>query len=266
MAARVTLSVPIIFDRLDTAYDYASWHWQPDTPPDLICIGAILVQHTQWSNVELALERLRNADALSLAAVHALPEDRLAALVRPAGTPTIKAKRLRALAQLAHDHGALDALLGLPTDGLRPLLLATPGIGPETADAILLYAAGRPIFEIDAYTIRIFRRLGLGPSPRRTAGRAETKFSAKQRKSVAAMPSPTATANDYHTWQRWFEDNLSPTTTCSLPRIGEGSANDLYRRYHALIVLHGKHTCRPKPLCTSCCLLDICPTGQPPVT
>ncbi len=255
MAANIATDPAAILARLDARYDYSSWHWQPDTPPDLICIGAILVQHTQWSNVELALERLRDANALSLDAIHTLPEERLAELVRPAGTPMVKAKRLRSLAQLALDHGGLDALLALPTSELRPLLLATPGIGPESADAILLYAAGRPVFEIDAYTIRIFRRLGLGPE-----------------------------RNDYHIWQHWFERAVIPGREGRGPRQqpwesaprgrrgGRGTSPPLrsssdgststYRRYHALIVLHGKHTCRPRPRCASCCLLDFCPTGQ----
>ena len=226
-----------ILQRLDAAYDYSGWHWQPHTPPDEICTGAMLVQHTNWSNVEHALERLRAAGALSLAAIAELPEATLAELVRPAGTPLVKVRRLRALARLAGEHGGLDRLLSLPTEELRARLLATAGIGPETADAILLYAAGHPVFEIDAYTIRLFRRLGLGPE-----------------------------GNDYHAWQRWFEDGLSRQRHGSPPRVGkglgEGSVTNTYRRYHALIVLHGKQTCRPKPKCAGCCLLDVCPTGQ----
>ena len=100
------------------------------------------------------------------------------------------------------------------------MLLATYGIGPETADAMVLNAAGRAVFQVDAYTVRTFRRLGLGPE------------------------------NDaYHAWQRWFEAALPSDT-------------ETYRRYHGLIVLHGKQTCRPRPRCRACCLLDICPTGR----
>ena len=209
-----------IHDRLDGAYRFDEWHWRPDTPPDDICIGAVLVQHTAWTNVERALSRLQAAGACSLEAILRLPEDELAELARPAGTPSTKARRLRALAQLAGEHGGLPRLLALPTDELHARLLDTDGIGPETADTILLYAAGRPVFEIDAYTIRIFRRLGLGPEGDR-----------------------------YRTWQRWFEE--------ALPRDV-----DRYRRYHGLIVLHGKHTCRPRPRCGDCCLLDLCPTGR----
>jgi endonuclease-3 related protein len=209
-----------ILARLDAAYDYAGWHWQPDTPPDYVCISAVLVQHTNWANVERALERLAAAGARSLAAIASLPQDRLADLVRPAGTPTVKARRLRALARLAAWRGGLDRLLALPPGELRPLLLATDGIGPETADAILLNAAGRPVFEVDAYTTRVFRRLGLGPD-----------------------------GDSYHHWQQWFESALPPDV-------------ETYRRYHGLLVLHGKRTCRPKPRCAACCLLELCPTGR----
>ncbi len=209
-----------IFARLDATYDFDGWHWQPSTPPEYICIGAILVQHTAWGNVERALERLRAAEACSLVAALRLPEEELSDLVRPAGTPLTKARRLRALAQLAEEHGGLDRLLALPTDKLRARLLATYGVGPETADAILLYAAGRPVFEVDAYTVRLFRRLGEGPEGDR-----------------------------YEAWQGWFEAALPPDA-------------DTYRRYHGLIVLHGKHTCRARPRCRGCCMLNSCPTGQ----
>ena len=209
-----------VLARLDAAYDFDGWHWQPQTPPEYICISAVLVQHTAWANVERALERLRTAGACSLEAALRLSEEELAALVRPAGTPLTKARRLRALAQLAEEHGGLDRLLALPAGELRARLLATYGVGPETADAILLYAAGRPVFQVDAYAVRLFRRLSLGPE-----------------------------RDGYGAWQRWFEEALPPEVS-------------RYRRYHGLIVLHGKGTCRPRPRCSGCCLLDLCPTGQ----
>ncbi|MCH8901635.1 MAG: endonuclease [Chloroflexi bacterium] len=209
-----------ILARLDAAYDFDGWHWQPDTSPEYICIGAILVQHTAWENVERAIERLRAAGACSLEATLRRSEEELAGLLRPAGMPLTKARRLRALALLAEACGGLDRLLALPRDELRERLLATHGIGPETADAILLYAAGHPVFEVDAYSVRLFRRLGLGPE-----------------------------RDGYAVWQRWFEDALP-------------SDLSTYRRYHALIVLHGKQACRSRPRCRDCCLLEICPTGR----
>ncbi len=139
-----------VFERLDEAYDYSAWHWQHDTSQNYVCISAVLVQHTSWSNVEQALARLAEVGALSLDAIHRMAPAKLARFVRPAGTPDTKAQRLLALAQLAADHGGLAKLLSRPADELRERLLATRGIGPETADAVLLYAAGRPTFLVDA--------------------------------------------------------------------------------------------------------------------
>lgn len=209
-----------ILARLDDEHDYSGWHWQPGTDPHYICISAILVQHTAWSNVEHALSGLRDADALTLDAVLKLSEDELADLVRPSGTPWVKAKRLHAMAQLADDNGGLEGLLELPTDELRGKLLETEGIGPETADVILLYAADRPSFVIDGYAQRIFHRYGIGPE-----------------------------GDDYDDWQHWFHEALPEDA-------------GVYRQYHALLVLHGKTACRPRPRCYECCLQDICETGQ----
>ena len=152
-----------VHERLIDRYDVDRWHWQDDTPPLDICLGAILVQHTAWSNVERALAALRAARCFSLEAIASLPEDALARIVRPAGLPLTKARRLQAFSLLARAEGGLPALLSKPPLALRPLLLATPGIGPETADVILLYAARAPVTVPDAYTVRLCRRLGLGP-------------------------------------------------------------------------------------------------------
>ena len=218
MSLRRTLQA--ILSRLDAAYDFDGWHWQAHTSPDYVCISAVLVQHTAWANVERALARLQAAGACSLDSLRKLPEAELAELVRPAGTQQTKARRLQALARLAAEHGGLDRLLALSTEELRARLLDTYGIGPETSDAIVLYAAGRPVFQVDAYAKRIFRRLGLGPE-----------------------------RDGYESWQRWFEEALPPDV-------------ETYRRYHGLIVLHGKETCRPRPRCAGCCLLDLCPAGR----
>ena len=117
-----------ILARLDAAYDFDGWHWQPDTSPEYICIAAILVQHTAWENVERAIERLRAAGACSLEAVLRRSEEELAGLLRPAGMPLTKARRLRALALLAEAGGGLGRLLALPRDELRERLLDTHGI------------------------------------------------------------------------------------------------------------------------------------------
>jgi endonuclease-3 related protein len=149
--------------RLLAHYDVDRWHWQEDSTATDICLGSILVQHTSWTNVEKALANLREAGAASFDAIAALSEDEVATLVRPSGTPSVKARRLKVFAELVMSNGGFEGLFSLPTDELRTLLLGTYGIGPETADVILLYAARRPVIVHDAYTARLCRRLGLGP-------------------------------------------------------------------------------------------------------
>ena len=122
--------------------------------------GAILTQATSWHNVEQALGRLRRAGCLSAARIAALPLPRLERLVQPAGYFRQKARRLRIFARwyLARCGGRPERLFRTPWQALRQELLVLHGIGPETADSILCYAGGRPVFVVDAYTARIFRR------------------------------------------------------------------------------------------------------------
>jgi endonuclease-3 related protein len=158
-----TLSLLDIHERLLARYDVDRWHWQEASTPTEICLGAILVQHTSWTNVEKALANLREAGAASFEAIAALSEAAVAQLVRPSGTPAVKARRLKAFAELLRVYGGFEGLFGLSDVELRDLLLSTYGIGPETADVILLYAARVPVIVHDAYTARLFRRLGHGP-------------------------------------------------------------------------------------------------------
>ncbi len=151
-----------VYQRLETHYELDRWHWAPDTPALDICIGAILVQHTAWVNVEKALMNLKARGLFSLEGLRTASEEQLAALLRPAGMPLTKARRVQTFAALVEDAGGFDVLLDIAPDDLRRLLLATPGIGPETADVILLYAAGVPVALHDAYTARLMRRLGTG--------------------------------------------------------------------------------------------------------
>jgi endonuclease-3 related protein len=150
-------------ERLLAHYDIDRWHWTDATTPFEVCAGAILVQHTGWVNVEKALLNLRTAGVESLEALALTSEDELAVIVRPVGTPLTKARRLKAFAELALGNGGFEGFFAMPASKLRPLLLATPGIGPETADVILLYGARAPVIVHDAYTARLMRRLGLGP-------------------------------------------------------------------------------------------------------
>jgi endonuclease-3 related protein len=133
-----------------------------------ICLGAILTQNTSWRGAAAALENLQAAGALDAAAILALPTDVLADLVRPSGHFNVKARKLQSFcAEIVEVYGDIDELLDAETDELRERLLSIWGIGPETADAITLYAARQPTFVIDAYSYRLFERLDLAPGPRR---------------------------------------------------------------------------------------------------
>jgi endonuclease-3 related protein len=136
--------------------------WWPGRSAFEIAVGAVLAQHTAWPNAARALRALRARGLLSPERLLAIPPATLARLIRPAGTYRPKARRLRAVARwLLHEAGGWRAVRRAPLAPLRRRLLAMEGIGPETADAILLYAAGRPVFVADAYTRRILGRHGL---------------------------------------------------------------------------------------------------------
>ncbi len=147
-----------MYDMLFRAYGPQHW-WPADTATEVV-VGAILTQNTAWANVERAIERLKRADCLTWTTLRDLPEKRLAGLIRPAGTFRVKAARVKAFIDVLwrQHEGSLESLLSGDLDAARRRLLAIPGIGPETADAILLYAGIRPVFVVDAYTRRILRR------------------------------------------------------------------------------------------------------------
>jgi len=138
-------------------------HWWPGETPFEVMTGAILTQNTSWTNVEKAIANLKSAGCLSPEALHRIELSKLAELIRPAGYYNIKAKRLKNFLDWLFDSydGNLAHLESVATDRLREELLSVTGIGRETADSILLYALGRPVFVVDAYTARIAVRHGL---------------------------------------------------------------------------------------------------------
>ncbi|MCH7871186.1 MAG: endonuclease III domain-containing protein [Planctomycetes bacterium] len=164
-----------MYDRLWSAYGPQHW-WPTDTgkaglrtparrglqvdAPTEVVIGAILTQNTAWINVERAIANLKQAAALDFKVLRDLPESELAELIRPSGTFRLKARRLKAFVDRLWDlhDGSLESLLAGEIETARRRLLDIPGIGPETADAILLYAGDRPTFVVDAYTMRVLRR------------------------------------------------------------------------------------------------------------
>ncbi|MDH3317870.1 MAG: endonuclease [Gammaproteobacteria bacterium] len=140
---------------------YGPQHWWPADDPFEMMLGAILIQHTAWANASRAIENLRSVGLLAPGPVDGTGLGRLAALIRPAGVYRVKARRIRAFARWYRSSGEYAALRALPTPALRRSLLSVHGIGPETADDILVYAFDRPVFVVDAYARRLFARYGL---------------------------------------------------------------------------------------------------------
>lgn len=211
-----------IYNRLLHAYGPQGW-WPAESRFEMIA-GAILTQAAAWRNVERALDNLRSAGIDEWSEVHALPVDTLAELVRPSGYFNTKARKLKAFAAhvCADYDGDLDRMFAADTATLRRELLGIYGIGPETADDILVYAAGKASFVIDAYTIRILKRVGHEPVGR----------------------------DNYEGWQRLFHDNLPPDVAL----FNEYHA--LLDHHHKAACT------KNAPRCHGCCLLDICSTGM----
>jgi len=150
-----------LYGALERAFGHRAW-WPAETPFEVM-VGAVLTQNTNWANVEKAIEALKRANALCAAVLTEMDQERLQCLVRPAGYFRQKAARLQRLAAYVVERAGGDpsGLDEVPTEDLRDELLALRGIGPETADSILLYALGRPTFVVDTYTMRIAARHGL---------------------------------------------------------------------------------------------------------
>ena len=148
------------YDALFTAH--GPQHWWPGRTPFEIIVGAILVQNTSWTNVATAIERLRRAKLLTPRAIEKISAPRLQRLIRSSGYFRQKTKKLKAFVRFLRREyqGSLSKMFRAPTQTLRDQLLAIHGIGPETADSILLYAAKHPVFVVDAYTRRILERHG----------------------------------------------------------------------------------------------------------
>jgi endonuclease-3 related protein len=141
-------------------------HWWPAQSRFEVIVGAFLTQNTNWSNVEIAMRKLRSAGVLNVDGIRELPIDRLEQLVRSSGYFRQKAARLKNFVRFLDDtySGSLTRVFAQPTATLREQLLSLNGVGPETADSILLYAGQHPIFVVDAYTRRIAARHGILPA------------------------------------------------------------------------------------------------------
>lgn len=147
-----------LFDALLACYGPQGW-WPAETVFEVMA-GAVLVQRTAWRNAEAALRGLRQAGIADWDTLTQVPPGVLESAIRPSGFYRGKARRLVALGRLVQSAGGAEAIARMPTETLTARLLGVHGVGPETADAILLYAFDRPVFVVDAYARRLFERLG----------------------------------------------------------------------------------------------------------
>ena len=171
---------------------YGPQHWWPADSAFEVCIGAILTQNTNWQNVERAIANLRAAGKLSFPALYRMPPSELKELIRPAGFFNVKTRRLRNFLEFLHAacRGRLEELTAKPWPVVRAELLAVNGIGNETADSILLYAIGKPVFVIDAYTRRLLLRHGFRKEAASYAGMQEL--------FMTRLPPEVELFNEYH--------------------------------------------------------------------
>ena len=188
--------------------------WWPGHSPYEIAVGAVLTQHTAWTGAARAIGALRAHRLLTPRRLAAAAPGSLSRVIRAAGTPSVKARRLRALTRwiLERVNGNLGRMRRMALGPLRAELLAIPGVGPETADAILLYSAGRPVFVADGYARRVLARHRL----------------------IDARAG-------YEDARAWLEAHLP-------------SDPDLFNELHALLVAVGKSNCRSRPRCEGCAL------------
>jgi endonuclease-3 related protein len=208
---------------------YGPQHWWPARTPFEVVLGAYLTQNTAWTSVERSLANLRAADALSLDGLRALPLPSLQDLIRPSGFATRKAPALKAFIAMldAEFASSLEVMAAAPTSTLRPRLLALPGVGPETADAILLYALGHPVPVADEYLRRIAGRHRLiEPAP----GRNHAGYNTLVALTVQAFAADPASARA-----------------------------QLYNEFHALTVAVGKAHCGRIARCEGCPLAQDLP-------
>jgi endonuclease-3 related protein len=180
----------IYYDALYRAH--GPQHWWPGRTRFEVIVGAILTQNTSWANVERAITQLRRNKLLSAAAIEHVPMARLARLIRSSGYFRQKALKLKAFVKFlrASHRGSLDSLFAVPTEELREQLLSVHGIGPETADSILLYAGNHPVFVVDAYTRRILERHGLV--------NGKESYEEIRRRFEATLPLNASLFNEYH--------------------------------------------------------------------
>jgi endonuclease-3 related protein len=171
---------------------FGAQNWWPGDTPFEIMVGAILTQNTNWSNVKKAIDNIKTKNLLDYHSLSRLTVDEIAQMIRSAGYYNLKAQRLRNLFDMVSNlyDGELDLFLGDELATARENLLAVKGVGPETADSILLYACGHPVFVVDMYTHRVFSRHNMVEE--------ETDYQTMQQILTAHLPEDLQLFNEFH--------------------------------------------------------------------
>lgn len=196
-------------------------HWWPGETKIEVITGAILTQNTAWSNVEKAVSNLKKSKLLSVRGLSNIPEKTLSGLIKPAGYFNVKARRLKNFLRFlnASYNGSIDRMFRTETLRLRGELLGVNGIGPETADSILLYAGNKPVFVVDAYTKRIFSRHGFVKS--------DCEYEDTQFMFMENLPREPKLFNEFHALIVELGKNLCKSSKplcnrCPIRRIKNG--------------------------------------------
>ena len=220
---------------------YGPQNWWPARSRFEVIVGAYLTQNTNWSNVEKAMLNLRRARALSVTAMRAIALDKLETLVRPSGYFRQKARNLKTFIAFLDTQysGSLSRLFAEPTTKLRAELLELNGVGPETADSILLYAGNHPVFVVDAYTRRVLLRHG---TINEKTGYEEIRAMIEQ--AISSSEAESLIAKNVVSYPRHPVSRMSSSARSVLAQH--------YNELHALIVRVGNHYCRAKPICEGC--------------
>jgi endonuclease-3 related protein len=230
---------------------YGPQDWWPARSRFEVIVGAYLTQNTNWNNVEKAISNLRRARLLTVNAMRLARLPELETLVRPSGYFRQKARKLKTfIAFLDQQYsGSLSRMFAQPTEKLRAELLALNGVGPETADSILLYAGNHPVFVVDAYTRRVLQRHGIISAK---AGYEEIRSLVEHALS-SASPASLYVQNPGSDPRH----NPSPMSRASRSELGQH-----YNELHALIVRVGNHYCRTHPDCEGCPLKSLLPSAR----
>ncbi len=240
-------------------------HWWPAGSAFEVVVGAYLTQNTAWTNVERAMGNLRGAELLSISGIRDTPLDELERRLRPVGYFRQKAARLKRFVEhLDGRHGgSLERMFAQPTEALREELLSLAGIGPETADSILLYAANREVFVVDSYTRRIFERHGLA---RAGAPYEQIRLAVQQAMSAARLAGRQSGQRRPEQGQQPHRNAVkgktrggdgppapaphAPSAASAMPR---SELSQRYNEFHALLVQTAKHYClKGEAKCESC--------------